>query len=167
MANGWQTDGTAMAEVEEEKELTTKKKTSSSSRRQSPPRPDVEELCQRLLDRVTANGATRARITEKWRTDARLLLDRDDRTLDQSLRLIDWATDHDFWASVVLSMPKFREKYDQLLMQARREHQQRQTSAQPRPYRSTTDDNIRQFLAGTGTDGPPMATVFELPRGSL
>jgi hypothetical protein len=131
---------TRATEIEVEEELTTKK-TSSSSRRQSPPRPDVEHLCERLREKVAANGA-RANITEKWRTDARLLLDRDGKPLEQALRLIDWATDHSFWRSNVLSMPTFRKQYDRLLIQARTEHQQQQQPTTLRP--SSTDRAVAQ-----------------------
>jgi hypothetical protein len=111
-----------------------------------PPRADVTELCELLRDHVVANGA-KASITKKWETEARLLLDRDERDLTQAKRLIAWATGHSFWATNILSMPKFRAKYDQLLMQARREQQQRA------PTVSQTDANIAALL---GTSPPPM-----------
>lgn len=83
-------------------------------------RPDVEQVCRHLADRIQANGAKRPEITRKWRQAARLMLDRDKRTVEQVLRAIDWAQDHDFWRANVLSMPKLREKYDQLRLQAQR-----------------------------------------------
>lgn len=143
---------------------------SSSSEIASRPRPDVEELCQRLAERIKANGA-KAHITEKWRTDARLLLDRDGRDHAVSLRLIDWATNHDFWASNVLSMPTFRKQYDKLLMQARREQQQRQAQ-QNRP--STGDQRIAAAERLKSTPNPailalggptPVGPSLALPGG--
>lgn len=126
-----------------------------------PPRDDVDQLCARLRDRVTDNGA-KATITRKWRTAARLLLDRDKRELDQALRLIDWATAHQFWSSNILSMPKFREKYDQLLMQARREQQRPRASppgtGTPRP--STTDQRV---AAAQALKRQPGAQILQLP----
>lgn len=116
-------------------------------------RPDVDELCGRLRDRVYGNGAKRPTVTKKWRTEARLLLDRDGRDHDQALRLIDWATSHHFWASNILSMPKFREKYDQLLMQAKREHQQQA----PKPH--PTDVAVARLLSGN------TPTLRALPGG--
>ncbi|MFE4328701.1 hypothetical protein ACFRQM_04380 [Streptomyces sp. NPDC056831] len=83
-------------------------------------RDDVERLCQHLADRVEGNGSKRPAITKAWRTAARLLLDKDGRTEEQAHGCIDWCQDSDFWRSNVLSMPKLREKYDTLRLQATR-----------------------------------------------
>lgn len=82
------------------------------------PRPDVEALCTHLADRIEANGSPRPRVTKAWRDAARLMLDRDDRSPEQVHRAIDWCQGHDFWRANVMSMPKLREKYDQLRLQA-------------------------------------------------
>ena len=99
-------------------------------------RPDVERLCAHLADRIEANGSKRPIIGAKWRTSARLMLDRDGRTEDQIMRAIDWAQNHEFWRANILSMPKLRERYDQLRLQA----------SQPRANgrQSTTNDRVRQ-----------------------
>lgn len=83
-------------------------------------RPDVEALCQRLADRIEANGSRRPPITKAWRDACRLMLDRDHRSPEQVAAAIDWSQGHDFWRSNVLSMPKLREKYDQMRLQATR-----------------------------------------------
>lgn len=83
-------------------------------------RPDVDELCSLLADRIVANGSKRPRITKGWRDAARLLLDEDGRTPEQVRNAITWCQGHDFWRGVVLSMPKLREKYDQLRLAAER-----------------------------------------------
>lgn len=85
-------------------------------------RPDVERLCQHLADRIEANGCNRPVITRKWRDAARLMIDRDGRTEQQITAAIDWCQDSEFWRSNILSMPKLREKYDQLRLQARRDN---------------------------------------------
>jgi hypothetical protein len=109
-----------------------------------PPRDDVEQLCERLRERVAANGAKTPSITAKWRTEARLLIDRDGRPIDMALRLVDWATSNSFWKANILSMPKFREKYDQLLMQARREHEQQRapTGNGHQPFKNPIDQSV-------------------------
>lgn len=66
------------------------------------------------------NGCRRPAITEEWRTQARLLLDKDRRSLDAALALIDWCQADDFWRPNIQSLPKFRERYDQLRLQAER-----------------------------------------------
>ena len=83
-----------------------------------PERPEVEELCVRLADRIEGNGAKRPNITKGWRDSARLLLDKDGHTAEQVAWLIDWCQRDEFWRSNILSMPKLREKFDQLKLKA-------------------------------------------------
>ncbi|WP_371796008.1 hypothetical protein [Streptomyces sp. NBC_01718] len=83
-------------------------------------RDDIERVCDHLADRVEQNGSKRPTITKAWRTAARLLLDKDGRTEEQVHGAIDWCQDSDFWRSNVLSLPKLREKYDTLRLQATR-----------------------------------------------
>ena len=94
-------------------------------------RPDVDRLCARLADRIAANGANRPNITRKWKDAARLMLDNDNRTENQVRNMIDWCQSNEFWRSNILSMPKLREKYSQLKMQAERELG---IARQPEPY---------------------------------
>lgn len=96
-----------------------------------PPRDDVERVCQHLADAVKANGSKRPHVSERWRTEARRLIDLDGRTPDQIIRAIDWCQSDAFWRANVLSMPKLREKYDQLRLAAERE-QAHARSADPR-----------------------------------
>ena len=99
-------------------------------------RPDVEQICTHLADRVQANGSKRPAITDAWRKAARLLLDRDGRTVDQVIKAIDWCQDDDFWRGNVLSMAKLRDKYDQLRLAAQRG---RASPNGHRAYRNPTD----------------------------
>jgi hypothetical protein len=54
------------------------------------------------------------------------------------MRAIDWCQDDEFWRSNVLSMPKLREKYEQLRLQASR----RRTGGRP-----TNDQRVAQAMA--------------------
>jgi DNA-binding Lrp family transcriptional regulator len=83
-------------------------------------RPDVDEICRYLADKIEANGSKRPRITPKWRTEARLLLDADGKAVDQVKRAIDWCQADGFWRSNVLSMTKLRDKWDQMRLAALR-----------------------------------------------
>jgi hypothetical protein len=94
--------------------------TSEIAPRSDAPRPDVDRLCDHLADRIEGNGSKRPTITKKWRDAARLMLDKDDRTEEQVHAAIDWCQSDEFWRANVLSMPKLREKYDQLSLQAQR-----------------------------------------------
>lgn len=99
-------------------------------------RRDVEKVCEHLADRIEGNGSKRPTITDAWRTSARLLIDKDHRTVDQIVKAIDWCQDDDFWRGNVLSMPKLRAKYDQLRLAAQR------GSGRPsghRPYTNPAD----------------------------
>lgn len=81
-------------------------------------RDDVERLCQHLADRIVENGSRRPSVTKAWRTAARLLMDKDGRPETEIHGAIDWCQNHEFWRGNILSMPKLREKYDQMRLQA-------------------------------------------------
>jgi hypothetical protein len=85
-----------------------------------PPRDDAERLCDHLASRIEANGSKRPVVNAKWRDAARLLIDKDGRTEDDVHKAIDWCQADEFWRANILSMPKLREKYDQLRMHAMR-----------------------------------------------
>lgn len=85
-------------------------------------RVDVEALCERLADRIIDNGCKPPTITDGWRRDARLLLDKDGRELDKALRLIDWCQADSFWRSNIQSMTSFRRQYDRLRLKALEQH---------------------------------------------
>lgn len=83
-------------------------------------RPDVERICTHLADRIEANGAKRPEIGKTWHDAARLLIDRDGRSEQDIHAAIDWCQTDSFWRANVLSMPKLREKYETLRLQAQR-----------------------------------------------
>jgi hypothetical protein len=112
-------------------------------------RDDIELICSTLADAIAANGSKRPNITKRWRTEARLLLDKDGRTVDQVLTAIAWCQNDTFWRANVLSMPKLREKYDQLRLAAQRTQQQHPGGnvvpiGHARP--STTDARVQAAL---------------------
>lgn len=72
-----------------------------------------------LADLIEENGANRPKVSRKWADAERLMLDRDHRDPVEAERLIRWSQASEFWRANILSMPKFREKYDQLLLQAK------------------------------------------------
>lgn len=85
-----------------------------------PVRGDVDRICAHLADHIEANTGTRPSIGAKWRDAARLLIDRDQRTEAQVIAAIDWCQSDEFWRGNILSLPKLREKYDQLRLHAQR-----------------------------------------------
>lgn len=86
-------------------------------------------LCQLLARLVEENTGRRPSIGKKWLDAERLLIDRDGRDPAQAERLLRWSQRHEFWRGVILSMPKFRVQYDQLLLRARGSQQGRREEA--------------------------------------
>jgi hypothetical protein len=103
-------------------------------------RDDVEQACTLLADLIEANGSRRPAITKQWRDSARLMLDRDHRTLTEVLGAIRWSQTDDFWRGNVLSMPTLRKQYDRLRLAAQR-------------------GRVHAALAPTGTDGRTLSTA--------
>lgn len=86
------------------------------------PRDDVEQICDHLANAIESNGSKRPTITAKWRTAARLMLDKDGRTEEEVHGAIEWSQRDEFWRANILSLPTLREKYDTLRLQAQRKH---------------------------------------------
>lgn len=80
--------------------------------------PEARKLCERLADLMVANDCTRPMIGKTWLDAARLLLDKDRRTFDYALAVLEWCQADTFWKGNIRSLPTFRAKYDQLRLQA-------------------------------------------------
>ena len=85
-----------------------------------PMRRDVETLCAQLADLMVANGCKRPVITDRWRTAARLLLDRDGVSVNDAMTVLGWSQRDEFWRANIQSLPTFREKFDTLRLQSQR-----------------------------------------------
>lgn len=96
------------------------KNSSSSAMPTKVERPDVDKICRHLADKIVANGSKRPQITARWRTEARLLLDKDGRTVEQVINAINWCQADPFWRANILSMPTLRDRYDQMRLAAQR-----------------------------------------------
>lgn len=110
-------------------------------------RPEIDRICNHLADRIAANGSNRPAIGKKWRDAARLMLDRDHRTETQVHAAIDWCQDHEFWRGNILSLPKLREKYDQLSLQARRPQHGNVVHLNGRQPLTGTDAKVAAWMA--------------------
>lgn len=91
--------------------------------------PDEQDLrlTQLLIDLMIQNNPESSiikRLTEKrqfdWITACRLTREQDERTEEQIEAVIRFSQADSFWKSNILSMPKLREKWDQLWMKMRR-----------------------------------------------
>jgi len=118
-------------EVEWESEAgapdSTRSTSSSASERESAP--EIVAVCEVLADLIESNGSKRPSVAQVkgWRKDARLMIEQDGRTVEQIEAAMQWAHNHPAgaggfsWRSVILSMGKLREKFDQLRLQAQAE----------------------------------------------
>lgn len=113
----------------------------------NPPRADVEEACRLLADLIEANGSKRPTITGRWRDAARLMIDNDERTLDDVLGAIRWSQNDNFWRANILSMPKLREKYDQLRLIAQQSHRTLAATGTDHYRPSTADRRVADAFA--------------------
>jgi hypothetical protein len=95
-------------------------KTATSGRVVADDRPDVAAICERLADLIEANGSKRPAITAAWRDAARLMLDRDGRSIEEAMGAIEWSQQDPFWKGNILSMPTLRKQYDRLRLAANR-----------------------------------------------
>lgn len=109
-----------------------------------PSRPDVDKVCQLLADLIRQNDP-KAKVdpaSKRWRDAARLLIDADRRTVDEIEQVIRWCQTDQFWQSNVLSLPKLREKFQQLALRMRTE--------QLPSTRQTAGPSAADFLAAGG-----------------
>lgn len=92
-------------------------------------------LAHLLRDSVLLNNP-RARITEqqveRWAEEADQMMRTDGRSEQEIAYLIDWSQHDDFWRSIILSMTKLREKFDQLTVKSThaRSYERRTSSAE-------------------------------------
>lgn len=81
------------------------------------------DFSKHLKDSILKNNPE-AKITDaqvrKWADDVRLMIERDGRDLAKMKIVLDWSQSNDFWKANILSIGKFREKYDQLTAQMNR-----------------------------------------------
>jgi len=94
-------------------------------------REDVEHLCTVLADLIERNGSLRPEITKTWTDECRRMIDLDGREPAKAENLIRWAQKDIFWRKNVLSMTKFRAKYDQLRLAAMEDWEKNKTGASP------------------------------------
>ena len=107
-------------------------KTSDSA--DAEPRPDIESVLARIDQHCNEHDFKKPNRTKANINAARLMLDKDERTLEQINWIMDWVTAHHFWASNIMSASKLREKFDQLKGQAlnNRQPAQHMTASQRR-----------------------------------
>lgn len=86
------------------------------------------DLAKLLLSKIRENipGFKEPKI-EDWAEEIEKMMRIDKRTHKQIEYLIDWTQKSDFWRSNILSTKKLRAKFDQLALQAKRDHDKNKT----------------------------------------
>jgi len=83
------------------------------------------QLLISLMEKNNPNSSILKRLTpkrqEEWINQCRLLREADGKTQEEIETIIRFSQRDIFWKSNILSMPKLREKWDQLYMKAKRE----------------------------------------------
>ncbi|GIH23021.1 hypothetical protein Aph01nite_13310 [Acrocarpospora phusangensis] len=107
--------------IEEKNTSSRPGSTKRAQKRDEPPRPDVEQLCERLLAWLVKKDyrGRPEKVTDAWRTEARLLLDKNKAPFEEALAVLDWSQQDFFWRKNIHGMPKFREQYGRLEFQSR------------------------------------------------
>lgn len=83
-------------------------------------REDIRKIHDHFNASLVERGCKPKPATKASALAVRRMLDLDKRSVDQVLKCIDWVTADPFWSGNVLSLPKLRERYDQLRLQAQR-----------------------------------------------
>lgn len=90
---------------------------------------------------MVANGCKKPTVGKSWLDAGRLLLTNDGRDFSQALAVLEWSQTDPFWRKNILSMPKFRERFDQLRLSA----EERGELKPPAPRLNSTDA-VREWL---------------------
>lgn len=116
--DGFHTDSSDQVKASQSK--SKQEKPSSSEVAGATLRHDVVFLLDLLDEEIRKNGG-KVPTRSKKNTDAtRLMIDRDNITVDDIAGAIRWCQADEFWRSNILSMSKLREKYQQLRLAAQR-----------------------------------------------
>lgn len=94
-------------------------------------REDILAILDRIDQHCEDHDFKKPSRTKQNVSAARLLLDKDEYTVEQVTWIMDWVSQSGFWAPNIRSSAKLREKFDQLKGQAQREQAPRTTQQRP------------------------------------
>ncbi|TDC30082.1 hypothetical protein E1211_24870 [Micromonospora sp. 15K316] len=120
-----------------------------ASKTEEKPREDVERICKYLAEWIIRNGSRQPTISKEWRDEARRLIDRDKRPVEEIRDVIRWCQRDPFWRKNILSMPKFRQQYDRLRLGWEDDPDNTRRSSGPtnQPYRNQNDDEYTKWVS--------------------
>lgn len=105
---------------------------------------DMDLAEQMALNVDALAGEPGKRNLKAWANDIRLMRERDGHKIEQITYLINWVAKDTFWRRNVLSPAKLREKWQQLVIQAKTQHEQKKSRLTPGRHTG---------LENTSTDG--------------
>jgi hypothetical protein len=101
------------------------------------------KLALKLYENILVNNSDYKKPNlQTWANDVRLMMERDNRTEEQIVYLMDWVQNDSFWKSNILSVSKLREKFDQLVMRVKESINKQNKVVEkqvPRAYQSLQD----------------------------
>lgn len=84
------------------------------------------KLADHLYERILENNPNHKKPNlESWANELRKMMDLDKRRVDQIEYVIDWVQNDSFWSNNILSPAKLREKYDQLVLKIKADHEKK------------------------------------------
>lgn len=76
------------------------------------------KLSELLFNKILENNPNHRKVNlESWAPHIRLMMERDKRTEEQIIYVINWVSSDSFWSGVILSTKKLREKFDTIIAQ--------------------------------------------------
>lgn len=87
------------------------------------------ELAMYLFAKIKENNPEHRPLTDaqkqSWADHIRLMIERDNRTVEQIKNMIDWCQNNEFWKQNILSTAKLRKQYDTMRPKATAEYQRK------------------------------------------
>ncbi|RUR52726.1 replication protein [Vreelandella populi] len=110
---------------------------------------DDMDLAEHMASNVDAlAGEPGKHNLKSWANEIRLMRERDGHSIEQIKFLINWVAKDSFWCRNVLSPAKLREKWQQLVIQAKTQHEQKKSRLTPGRHtgleNTTTDGLVAQ-----------------------
>lgn len=108
-----------------------------------------------------------------WADSIRLMMEQDDRTVEQIEYLIDWSQENSFWKSNILSTKKLREKATTLIRQIKAEKAKETKAKAPSPnYRKGREELVPEWFDKrhentVESDAAGQVTDFEAKRKEI
>lgn len=137
-----------------EKEIKNDKEINMFNRRIYDEQSIPYQLSTRLLNHIrNNNNQFKEPNLQKWSDDFRLMMERDNRSVEQIKNIVDWCQSDSFWKTNILSPSKLRQQFDQLILKleaAKKEKTSRQQISLTRPSHwkepvELTEDDLKKL----------------------